>query len=311
MRWVGLSNVQRLLAGWLVTPQLMGRSVTTRHRQMGRGAAGSCLLIGLLTAGIVCCVPSKRTVERDAVPETAAVMEGRLSPRDSLFVMQELAQKSWASGPLPSDEENICRAIYNSYECARKIEQRWLTHSALPVERDSLRLVVQIANGPPIVFRDTLLDQPDVVLYSYRQYYPSVQYHLIEVQYYEGGIYILLDGVSGDTTLSHGIPVLSPDTTRFVAASQDLVAGYFPTGIQIWRIARRRIELEFTSLSDRRQLPSWGPAEPFWLDASRIRFDRIELRRDGIFESETNAGYVFAVLGAEGWSYPESGDGDA
>jgi hypothetical protein len=30
MRWVGLSNVQRLLAGWLVTPQLMGRSVIRR-----------------------------------------------------------------------------------------------------------------------------------------------------------------------------------------------------------------------------------------------------------------------------------------
>jgi hypothetical protein len=267
--------------------------------------------MGLLMAGIVCCAPSKRTGERDVVPETAAVVEGGLSPRDSLFVMKELAQKSWASGPLPSDEDNICRAIYNSYECAQKIEQRWLTHSALPVERDSLELVVEIANGPPIVFRDTLLDQPDVVLYSYRLHYPSVQYHLIEVQYYEGGIYILLDGVSGDRTLSHGIPVLSPDTTHFVAASQDLVAGYSPTGIQIWRIAGRRIELEFSSLSDHRRLPSWGPAKPFWLDTSRIRFDRIELRRDGIFESETSAGYVFAVLGPEGWSYPESGGGDA
>jgi hypothetical protein len=112
----------------------------------------------------------------------------------------------------------------------------------------------------------------------------------------EGNAYILVDAATGVATDIDAVPVPSPDGSRFATASLDLIAGHDPNRFRIYRISPNGPVIEWSV-----EPKEWGPADPVWIDDSRIRFDRVTAdRRTAPISFRRSA----AVLegGADGWS---------
>ncbi len=99
---------------------------------------------------------------------------------------------------------------------------------------------------------------------------------LVFSQYWEGIGYTLVNGRTGDALklLIFGEIVLSPDMTRYVAASCDLQAGYHRNLLQVYRT--EDYQLEWTYDCDEVE---WGTclSDPVWLDNDRILLARSKL----------------------------------
>ncbi len=110
----------------------------------------------------------------------------------------------------------------------------------------------------------------DYADYHAVDYNPDLHYWVVEMGGYEYMEWRVIDGETGavDTTIS--VPVPSPDGTRLLCYKEDIVAGFLPNGIQIWRRTPEGLELEFQDIS----VP-WGPANAVWQDDSTIVFDKM------------------------------------
>jgi hypothetical protein len=180
---------------------------------------------------------------------------------------------------LPSDSaaDAICRGLTNSYRCAQAIESTVLAGANANVVRDGRVLRIVSERGDTLVLRDSLPDDPDGAWFSYRGLLASVGYHVIEVQYYEGGRYLLVNRRTGWIGSSNGVPVISPDGSRLAAGNVDLEAEYSPTTLQIWSVAADSLVLEFDHdfvASPVSPDSVWGPRSLEWLSSTELRFAR-------------------------------------
>ena len=76
---------------------------------------------------------------------------------------------------------------------------------------------------------DDLTDSESYVRYLYRAYLGDIGYHLIGVFGYEGHGFLLVSTRTGGSTPLSGVPIVSPDRSRFVTASLDLEVVTYPT----------------------------------------------------------------------------------
>jgi hypothetical protein len=131
-------------------------------------------------------------------------------------------------------------------------------------------LVVRAQDGRQQQFTDVVSGDGVMRLHVYRGYLASIAQHLIEViDVPEGGTFVMVDGRAGNRWEVDGPPVPSPDGSRIVTASLDLVAGHRPNRIRIYRLEPGRLVIEWeTSPRD------WGGTAPLWLDSGAIRVDR-------------------------------------
>lgn len=147
-------------------------------------------------------------------------------------------------------------------------------HGAL---RRGAELVIPLLHGDTLSLRDSAPDTPTGVWHSYRAYLPSISYHVVEVQFYEGGTYLLVNATSGKTTFSNGLPIVSPDNRRIAAGNVDLEAEYSPTTLQVWRLESDSLALEWEHdfLAGGPATDStWGPSELRWLAPTEIRLTK-------------------------------------
>lgn len=206
-----------------------------------------------------------------------------------------------ARGPLYRMHDKTCAGIDNSFACARAVEKRMLARNQPSIRRDGRRLAINVANGKTVTFVDTRdPNNADGVSYSYIGTLVDVSEHVVEVQYYEGNSYLLVNTKSGSQTSSVGMPVASPSGGHVVATSVDLEAMYNPTAIQIWKVTPDGLEAaykhEFADVGE----DVWGPGEPTWRSNRRIRFQKF-YRFDG------SRGFAQLVLRPTGWVL-EGGD---
>jgi len=198
--------------------------------------------------------------------------------------------------PSQSVRQHICLSIDNSEDCARTIEQRLLAQPNLPVHRkDPGTLVFDLQSGKHIVLHDSVTEGTDYVGYSYAGYLGPIHAYLVEVQFYEGGSWVLVREPSGQRVGIAGPPTVAPDSVRFVALSSDLVAHYDPTCIEVWSVQSDTIVLEWSlDLGE----SAWGPTGATWLSNDSIRI-ATELAPD---ISEGRAGPPALVVRAkDGW----------
>jgi len=174
---------------------------------------------------------------------------------------------------LDSLDRTVCQGINNSYQCAQAIEKHLLADGGRGVARRGAELAIPLLNGDTLALRDSTPDTPTGVWHSYRAYLPSIGYHVVEVQYYEGSTYLLVNGTSGKKTFSNGLPVVSPDNRRIAAGNVDLEAEFSPTTLQVWRLERDSLALEWEhdflaggAATD----TTWGPSEVRWLTPTEI-----------------------------------------
>jgi hypothetical protein len=205
---------------------------------------------------------------------------------------------SLAAGP-DSLNHVLCQGLNNSYLCAQTIEKHLLAEGKHGVLRRDAELHIPLLTGDTLVLRDSVSDTATGVRHSYRAYLPSIGYHVVEVQYYEGGTYLLVNGVSGKTAFSNGVPVVSPDNRRLAAANVDLESGYSPTTVQVWRLEDDSLALEWEHdfLAGGAAADStWGPSALRWLTPNEIRLAKQYALGEVRGES-------FVRLGSAGWDF--------
>lgn len=78
--------------------------------------------------------------------------------------------------------------------------------------------------------------------YAYIGELPN-QWHLLRVDYYEGGSYFAIDPVSGDKQQFDAVPLLSPSGSRFIVAGY---GGYEVETLQLWGFEKNRPVLLWT-----------------------------------------------------------------
>lgn len=168
----------------------------------------------------------------------------------------------------------VCQDITNSFECARAIEAHQLPDAG--AERRGDTLILALEGGDSARWVDVRGDAADVLHYSYQTLWSEQGLVLIQVQYYEGSEYLLVDTTTGERTRLPHWPLLGPDGQRFAVLSFDLEAGYGPNTIQIWELRSGTPSLEWSVEPE-----DWGPAEGRWETASTLRVLRRGYCEDG------------------------------
>ena len=136
------------------------------------------------------------------------------------------------------------------------------------------------------------------VRFTYGGYLPSIQHHLVMVQYYEGGSVALVHASSGATAYLYGWPAISTDGRRVAAASVDLEAGHDENGIQLWRATETRLALEWTLDGGE----AWGASGPAWQGSDVGRFTRESLPYPTAHPEEVVRTPMRIVLRGDGFS---------
>lgn len=121
-----------------------------------------------------------------------------------------------------------------------------------------------------LVLEDDTSNAAGTRVYRYERHLPEIGFHLVEMGYYEGGGWLLVDARTTDQTEILGRPSVSPGRTRFAAASVDMEAGYDPNGIQVWRLGDGPPRLEWGIDGG----DSWGASDPVWRGEDELDFTR-------------------------------------
>jgi hypothetical protein len=137
------------------------------------------------------------------------------------------------------------------------------------VSRIGPELRILLRNGTTSVFtRDTTPGQYQAPRYA--GYLKELHSYIVHVVPYEGsGNYHIVDDSTGDSTIVWGMPVPSPDGSRFVLTSQSGEADYDKSVIEVWRMVGREPENEFSYDSGE---DSWDPSNAIWRDSLTIDF---------------------------------------
>ena len=196
-----------------------------------------------------------------------AVVPSDLPQNDELHVLQRAA----------------CKGLSNTFDCARAMEALIVARATTPkLRRQEGALEFTLADGRLTRFIDDTGEDP--VLYSYVGFVKSPALHVIEMQFFEGNSFVLVNDATGMKTYVHGLPIPSPCGKRVLATSIDLEAGYGPTAIGIWEKQAHGLEMEYYhSLGS----VDWGPASARWHGESRIVF-----RRQGLGGVDVGSGQL-------------------
>ena len=154
--------------------------------------------------------------------------------------------------------------------CAARVERGLLAASAGGARRAGDTLFFRGAGRGGLALASDTREGGDFVRYRYRALLPEIAQHLVQMDFYEGGGWLLVDAVTAEQTRVLGPPVVAPDRSRFVATSVDLEAGYDPNGIQVWSLARGFPRLEWGLDGG----DAWGASDAVWIDARTVEFTR-------------------------------------
>ena len=168
--------------------------------------------------------------------------------------------------------EGCPKEIHNVYECKQYLEGGIIKKYPGLVSRKAHQLKIKLSNGRTKIITD-VIDENDgdkTRAFSFIKYFPSIQYGLLHVQFYEGGSYDLIDMRTGTQTEVLGEAVLSPDNRRLAIYYADVVAGYSPNVLAVYLVLPRGLVREFEELPQ-----EWGPVDLKWSDNRTIVFDKL------------------------------------
>ncbi|HEX8271627.1 MAG TPA: hypothetical protein VF615_03180 [Longimicrobiaceae bacterium] len=180
-----------------------------------------------------------------------------------------------ASVPIPApppDPYARCSAAEaaEAEACAARVERGLLAASAGGARRAGDTLYLRGQGGGTLALANDAAEGERFVRYRYRALLPEIAQHLVQVDFYEGGGWLLVNALTTDQTHVLGPPVVAPGRGRFVATSVDLVAGYDPNGIQVWSMARGFPQLEWGLDGG----DAWGASDAVWIDDRVVEFTR-------------------------------------
>ncbi|ROH86290.1 hypothetical protein ED236_07590 [Pseudomethylobacillus aquaticus] len=179
------------------------------------------------------------------------------------FASGNVAPKAIEVGIAECSDNNL-----NTFICAREIERKALADQGKPITRSGDTLSIAIQNNT-ISLVDNHKDGVDsTILYSYLGYDRKLDSHILYLQYYEGGAYMVIHHHSGHQAFTSGFPLASPDGKHFLSLSEDMFAGYSPNNVEVWQV----VSGEFSRVSNYK--PEWGPRSARWATAGRALVEK-------------------------------------
>ena len=114
------------------------------------------------------------------------------------------------------------------------------------------------------------------VTYGYDGPAPVTPYHIVEVRYYEGGSWLVVNAEGRRWQTVRSRPLFSPDGAWFATAWSDLEAGFDPSHLDIWAVqadsVRRVLALDGGL--------AWGAVDPRCVSSNRIEYLRASWRAE-------------------------------
>jgi hypothetical protein len=142
--------------------------------------------------------------------------------------------------------------------------------AAPKASRVGSELRIRLLDGRIAVFRDDTTPGLQFALPRYAGYLKAIHAHVVHRLPYEGsGTYLIIDDSTADSTIVFGMPVVSPDGTRFALTSMAGEADYDPALLEVWRMVGRRPENEFSYDSGE---DIWDPSAAVWRDSVTVDF---------------------------------------
>lgn len=147
---------------------------------------------------------------------------------------------------------------------------------------------------------------------NYRRYYYAGRFggdngtpafHILDVRDSDGGAVELINAATGDSLLVRGVPILSPDGTRF-AAVEEPDACDLATQLDVWRVTGDRPVREYSVQPfDCGPGSGWGPSDVAWRSRDTISLLRRTLPLDSLRSAsgETDAVPALLVRVAGSW----------
>jgi hypothetical protein len=186
---------------------------------------------------------------------------------------EKLKSKSTAATtniPVIALEEQYCKGIQNTYDCAQTIERHKLTelYSSANKNLVSRQLKLNLKNKQTKLIEENPEKGP---FYNFREYFKEIGYLVFHIQKFEGDAYSMISESSAKEFILPGVPILSPNAKKLIATSYDLIAGYDPNSIQVWRISATDMTREMTLDPEP---VNWGPSDASWIDDQTIYFTK-------------------------------------
>lgn len=209
-----------------------------------------------------------------------------MMPRStSLLLAVALAGCAPAAGPVPVavpagtpligiaalvDPYLRCENAVEAEGCFAAVEAALMARSGGRVVRRGDTLRVRTDDGHTVPLVNDRTEGGRYVTYRYHGRVEPLAASLLAVGFYEGGTYVLVSDATGDQTHLIGAPLVAPDGSRFAALGLDLVAGYDPNGVQVWRVTEHGPRLEWGVMGGE----SWGASEGVWRGPTTLEFTR-------------------------------------
>ena len=184
----------------------------------------------------------------------------------------------------------LCRGIPDTYACGRVVERYQISRAPHFASRNGDTLTVRLGRSRVKSFVDEDSEHENGVSYTYREFIPEIEHHLVHAHLYEGTGYLLVSHRTGDMLRIHAPPIFSPDGNRFATASEDLESRYNPNEIQIWRIGESAIVLEWSLAPAENPVViapgAWGPKNLRWISPTEIRVQKVTFDPDTFTRTE-------------------------
>lgn len=142
---------------------------------------------------------------------------------------------------------------------------------ASALRADSSRTLITLANGRAVSFRNDFTEGNAYIRHVDRGPVPRLGYHLVEIVYYEGSDFLLINPATGHQTIVEVPPLVSPGGGRVLVASMDYEAGYNPNLIQVWRVAPDSLVREWEQRTgEYAPATGWGASDARWLNDTTV-----------------------------------------
>jgi hypothetical protein len=235
----------------LLTLCALGSALVACTKELSKSPASEPLLPDTLVASAATRLPDS-VVASPAVSLPESTVKWVLSLPDSGVAK---------SGPDSSTPMNWSDSLH-AFEVAA------IAASAGSVSRANYwELRIKLLNGRTLVLKT---DSTTKMSYRYAGYLRQIHSHVVHrVPYEDSGNYLVVDDSTGDSTTVWGMPVPSPDGTRFVLTSIDEDEYSDVGSISVWRMVGRKPQREFV-IND----GSWRSSNAVWRDSLSIDFMR-------------------------------------
>jgi hypothetical protein len=164
-----------------------------------------------------------------------------------------------------------CPDLRNAQKCAKKYEARFKADNPSLIRREGDELVIKLNDGRHYEIKDenhriNVLELAD-----------NHQYLVLREQYWEGNTWHLLNLNTGLMLETEGYPLFSPDGQWVVVSQMDLLAGYSPNVLRIYKNIAGMPLVVFDAHAFGKD---WGPTDVRWEGNSMVRFDYVTLSDD-------------------------------